>query len=212
MPRGRTKSKMTLKQRREQAFSMFAKGFSDSEIAKKLRVTRQTINNYRRKYEEAIQDEAISNPRLMQDALGNTIRSLHELDQIRENAWKELEDRKLERRVKCPNCDHRFHERFRDPVADHTRVQYLNTLLKAQDQRAKLFGVLGVKQEVFVLVAQVKYVQDKILEFLTRSLCLDDRRKLEEFLTTNPEISEYMSTYGEQSLDDVLELEAEQVS
>lgn len=182
MGRGRTKSKLTLGERRRKAGDLFAKGFSDDEVARELRVTRQTVNSYRRRYEEELHDEARKNPTLLREVLANTMRSLSELDRVRAEAWKHLKNRKTTEVLECQECGHLNEVAIAYEVSDQARTQYLNVLLKAQDQRAKLFGVIGVKADMLVAVAQVKVIQDKVIDFIQRELGPESRAKLEAFL------------------------------
>lgn len=190
MARGKTKSTMSLKQRREKAFDLFLKGYSDLEVAQRLKVTRQTVNNYRRRYEETIHDEARSNPTLLREVVANTMRSLHELERVRSEAWKSMEDRTVEAEFTCTECGEVNVVRHSEPVSDQSRTQFLNVLLKAQDQRAKLFGVIGVKADMLVAVAQVKIIQEKIIRFIQTELDAASRERLEAFLIAEmPELS-----------------------
>lgn len=187
----KTKSKLGLSQRRERAFECFAKGWTNTDVARDLNVHMDTVASYREKYEERIHAQAASNPNFLKDVVSNTIRSLEELDRIRADAWKHLEPRKHRVEHECPECEHTWRETTYFDVSDQTRAQYHNVLLKAQDQRAKLFGVLGIKQEVFVAIMQVKIVQDRILEWMSTNLEGDVREALAEFLEN--ELGEYVN-------------------
>lgn len=192
----KTRSKMTLSERREAAYTLFAKGFTNKAVAESLKVNKDTVKGYRDRYEASIQAQAQANPAFLRDVVANTFRSLHELDKIREDAWKHMERRKEKREfeVECPECGEGFifTTKLDYEIPDQTRVQYQNVLLKAQDQRAKLFGIMGVKQEIMVAMMQVKAVQDRLLHFMAEHLCAADRAELEDFLQS-PEIAQYMS-------------------
>lgn len=193
----KSKSKLGLSQRRERAYEMFARGYTNTDVARELNVNKDTVTNYRKKYESSLHAQAASNPGFLQDVVANTIRSLTELDRIRADAWKRLKDRKIRIEVQCPHCDEEFTIRHELPVTDETAARYHGVLLKAQDQRSKLFGVIGIKQEVFVAILQVKVVQDKILDWLGEHLTGSDREALAEFLESS-EIAAY--TQGQHSL------------
>lgn len=188
----RSNSKLGLSQRREKAFESFAKGYTNTDVAKLLKVHMDTVAGYRRLYEERIHSQAAANPNFLKDVLTNTVRSLEELDRIRADAWKHVENRKKKVTRECPECEHTWREIEEIEVSDQTRATYHNVLLKAQDQRSKLFGVLGVKQEVFVAIMQVKVVQDKLLEWMATNLCAGDREALAVFMET--ELQEYMGS------------------
>ena len=202
MPKGKTKSKLKLSERRETAFTYFARGLSDSEVRKRLRVSQPTVRSYRKLYEETLFDVARSNPTLLNDAMSNTLRSLVELDQIRSDAWKRLENRKIKQDADCPDCGAEFEVVLNVPVSDQARVQYHNVLIRAQEQRAKTLGILGVKQEVFQMIAAVKYVQDQLLAWMQRHLDGESREKLELFLA-QPEIAQYIERYSQTPALDV---------
>lgn len=193
MPRGRTKSRKPREERLQDAFECFAKGMNDTAAARIVGVTRQTAAVYRGLYEKGLHARAQTNPRFLQEIVANTFRALEELDLVRADAWKQLEPRKVKRTIECPNCEHEWKETELYPVSDQSRAQYHNVLLKAQSERAKLLGLLGVKHEMFVAIMQVKFVQDKLLEFMSRSLCAECREALEGFLML-PELVDYMGT------------------
>lgn len=207
----KSKSKLKLSQRRQQAYELFAKGYTNVDVAKDLEINKDTAAKYREKYEASIQSQAAANPGFLRDVLTNTVRSLKELDQIRADAWKQLKPRRMKIEHHCPECEHEWTTTLRFDVSDQSRVQYQNVLLKAQDQRSKLFGVMGVKQEVFIAIMQVKVVQDRILTFLTDNLCAADRAELEAFLQ-GPEMAQYMAASGElDAAQGIMELESEEV-
>lgn len=181
---------MTLKQRREKAFELFLKGYSDAEVAQRIKVTRQTASNYRRKYEQSVHAEARNNPALLREVLANTMRSLQELERVRSEAWRSMEDRLVEHEFSCAECGAENIVSFTEPLSDQARTQYLNVLLKAQDQRAKLFGVIGVKADMLVAVAQVKIAQEKLIEWMAHNLEGATREALANFLEN--ELSQFL--------------------
>lgn len=189
--KGKSKSKLGLSQRRERAFELFARGYTNTDVARDLTVHMDTVARYRGLYEERIHAQAAANPNFLKDVVNNTMRSLEELDRIRADAWKHLEPRTTKVVHECPECETTWTEKEKVEVSDQTRAQYHNVLLKAQDQRSKLFGVLGVKQEVFVAIMQVKIVQDKVLEWMAENLEGDLRDALATFLVE--ELGEYVN-------------------
>jgi transposase-like protein len=160
--RGSTDSPYSLQERKEMARTLFVRGSSVRDVMEALQVSEDTARRYRKAYEDEIKEQAENNPQMLRQVLDNTIRSLEELEEVRREAWL----------------------RFESAVNDNARTGYLNTLLKAQKQKADLFGLLGVKQEYMIYVNAVKAVQDKILQFLAENLCDADRQALEHFLTT----------------------------
>jgi len=191
MPKGRTKSKLSLEERRLAAFDLFRQGMSDGDVGRQIGVSRQTAYSYRKIYEKRLYERASANPRFFRDVVANTMRALEELDQVRADAWKQLRRKRTKVPVTCPHCSEDFDFTVEYPVSDQSRSQYHSTLLKAQEQRSKLLGVIGVKHEVFIAIMQVKIVADKLMAFMGRELCANDREKLEEFLT-GPEMIDYM--------------------
>jgi transposase len=170
MAKGRTASSLSLSERRDEASALFLKGLTVAEVARRLEVTWDTAKGYQRWFEDNLNAEATDNPQLLSNVLKNTIQMLHELDQVRAAAWRA------------------YHGKHASP---QTKLQALNTVRAATQDKAKLFGLFGVKQDVLVLVTNVKVVQDKLLQFMRDSLCEDDRAKLEHFLTS-PELAQYM--------------------
>jgi hypothetical protein len=188
--KGKTKSKLTLRQRREQAYRLFAQGVHDIDVARELKVSRKTVASYRQRYEGVIEEEAGNSPTLLQDVLKSTVRALRELDLIRADAWKRLTEKPTKHKFDCESCGDEVVIELPLPPTDQARVQYQNVLLKAQEQRAKLLGVLGVKQEVFIQFNNIKIVQDKVLEWMGRNLCATDRERLAVFMET--ELQQYL--------------------
>lgn len=185
MAKGKTKSKLTLSERREEAAQLVARGFTDTDIARKLGVSRKTARSYREFYERKLKAEVAERPDLLRDVLGNTVRQLREFDDIRKLAWENLRRRKKTFSVICEECSHEMEYVYQEPPTDTAIVQYQNVLLKAADARAKLFGLLGVKQEIFVEIQNVNLVQNKILAWMADNLDGDARAKLADFIETD---------------------------
>jgi predicted transcriptional regulator len=181
MPRGRTASGLTLQQRKSKARERFTQGFSNEQIAVELDIHPTTVGQYRREYEADLGAAARANPELLRDVLNNTVRALQELDMVRQRAWEEYESSRARHHFECPECGHEFDEV--SGTGAQTRNQLLNTITKAQEQRGKLLGLFGVKQEFFLHVQNVRVVQETLLAFMAQHLCAVDKRKLEELLT-----------------------------
>lgn len=161
MPRGRSASPYRLQERKTRAFEMFAEGRSNRDVCRALRVTDDTAGRYRKEYESHLRDLARSQPELLQDALLNTLRNLEELELIRKRAWRD----------------------YNRAETNHSKAQFLKILLSAQEQRARLFGVLGIKADYAARVESIMYIADRLMDFMGRELCDHDRAKLEHFLT-----------------------------
>lgn len=183
----KTKSKLKLSQRRERAFELFARGYTNRAVKEDLNVSNDAVAGYRKLYEERIHAQAASNPGFLSDVLQNTLRILEELDQVRSDAWQRIsKQRKI--RMECPHCEHTFTVKV--DLSDQTRAQYHNVILKALDSRAKVFGILGVKAEMFAQVQQVQYVQGRVLEYLAKNLPPQYKEELATWMET--ELSEYV--------------------
>lgn len=174
---GRTKSKLSLNERKQRAFRKFNKGFgpADAYHDKKLNISYDTARRYYKEWEAKARESARKDPDFLRDILANTLRALEELDEIRRAAWKEYSKGSLNPQV---------------------RQSLLNTMLRAQEQRQKLMGVFGVRQEVFVYLQQFQLFQVQLLDFLKRKLCAEDREQLIEFLDS-PEIRPFLGGNGE---------------
>lgn len=206
----RTKSNLSLSQRREESFKMFARGHTNVEVARALKINKDTAASYREHYEKRIHAQAAANPGFLRDVLVNTFRALEEIDQIRSDAWKQIsEERTISYEIECGECGAELEARLQMPMGDEARTKYQNVLLKAQDQRAKILGVLGVKSEVIAAMMQIKSVQDAILKFMVEKLCHDDKQELEAFLTS-PEMSGYFG--GAVQAFDAIDVQALEVA
>lgn len=180
MPRGKTASRYSLAERRRVAFSLFTKGFTNEQVAKELNVHKGTVKQYRDAYDEEIALQVQANPNLLRDALKNTVQALGEIDEVRRSAWQEYEAAQHDLTTKCPSCEHEFVVQGAPSIT--TRNQLLKTITAAQDQRAKLLGLFGVKAEFLHHVNAVRLVQERLLQFMRQHLCAADKAKLETLM------------------------------
>lgn len=152
------------------------KGWTNADVARDLAVHPDTVARYRDEYEKRIDTIAKNNPGMLLEVIQNTVRAIEELDIVRMTAWREYEAKE---HVECEACGNEV------PVAKvgpQTRNTFLKTVLAAQEQRHKLFGLFGVKQEFFMQVQQIRELQNKLLDFMQRELCAADREKLAAYL------------------------------
>lgn len=180
----RTASHLSLSERREKASELFLKGLNVAEVARRLDVEWDTAKGYQRWHEDRIAKQAAENPQLLSDVLRNTVAMMAELDQVRAAAWRQ----------------------YHTTESAQTRLQALNTVRQAGSDKAKLFGLFGVKHEVYALMANVKMVQDRLIAFMTNHLCDDDRTQLEALLMS-PELQQYMGA----PMLPMIELESQEV-
>lgn len=195
----KSKSKLGLSQRRERAFQLFARGYTDVDVRKDLGVAKDTVAGYRRQYEANISAQATANSELLSQVIGNTMRSLQELDMIRADAWQHMESRTVRTRITCPHCEEEFIHKLVYEVSDQTRAQYHNVLLKAQGERTKLFGLIGVKQEMMARYESINALSQLILAFMVEELCNADRLKVADL------VEKHMAAHG--GMPVVLELD-----
>lgn len=170
MPRGRTASLMSLSERREEASSLYLKGFTVTEVARRLKVAWDTAKGYKEWHERRIEEEAASKPQLLSDVLRNTIAMMAELDQVRAAAWRT----------------------YHTAVSQQVKLQALNTVRSAGNDKAKLFGLFGVKHEVYATMANVKLVQDRLIAYMRDQLCDECKPGVEQLLMS-PELQQYMN-------------------
>lgn len=180
----KSKSKLSLSQRRERAFELFAKGYTDVAVRQDLRVAKDTVASYRRMYEQSLATQAAAMPEFLTQVVLHTFRSLQELDLIREDAWKHMEPRQVRTKIECPECGEEFVHKLIYEVSDQTRAQYHNVLLKAQGERSKMLGLMGVKAEMLARYESINALSQAIMKFMIESLCDDDREKVAEFVET----------------------------
>lgn len=181
MPRGRTESPHRLQERKRLAFSMFTKGYTNAQVAERLTVHPGTVVQYRQQYEEEISSQVQSNPGLLRDVLQNTVQALTELDEVRRSAWMEYEAATHPVQVQCPcGCEYEFVALEASSIT--TRNQLLKTITAAQEQRAKLLGLFGVKADFLHHVNAIRLVQERLLAFMRQHLCTVDKEKLEALM------------------------------
>lgn len=175
MPRGVNTSGLNRQQRLERSFEMFAKGYRNVDVRRRLKISADTCRRYRQLYEEHLQHEVTDNPRMLTDVLGNTVRVIEEIDLVKKDAWGRL-DKRQGREHYCEECECHI------PLSISEAVALERVILETTQQRMRLFGLLGVKQEYFIHVQRIQLIQAKIIEFLQSELCEDDRRKFERFM------------------------------
>lgn len=160
MARGRTGSPLKLSARKEKAFELYARGYRVSEVARELTVAWDTAKRYQDAYEAMVRDRALENPDVLADVVTNTFRALVECEQARAAAWY----------------------RYEHASTDQARAAFLNLALKAGSDRAKLYGLLGVKPEYAAHMEKIRQRQAKLMEFMNSELCPIDRQRLIEFI------------------------------
>lgn len=202
MSKGKTRSKLSLSERRERAVELIGRGFTDTDVARDLQVSRKTAATYRAIFEADLQERVRSAPDTLRDVLGNTFRQLSELDDIRKLTWQKLQRKKATIEVMCDGCGEITEYTYQEPPSDQATVQYQNVLLKAADSRSKLLGLLGVKQDVFIEIQNVTIVQTKIMAWLQNHLDPQQREKLAVFIET--ELAEYIGADPSESTTPVL--------
>lgn len=184
-----TAKKKTRSQRIERATELFSRGYSNMDVARDIGISRNTATAYRKIYEERLKTKTAENPRFLHDIIGNTVRQIEELDEARKALWKDYELARVGLEIECESCE----EVMLVPVASMTtRNSLMANIIKVQDQRSKLYGVIGVKAEFFAMVAGVKAVQDALLAFMSAELCPADRAKLDRYMDS-PEIAQYLT-------------------
>lgn len=183
-----SKSGLTRSERIEKACELYARAYSPTDVARKLKVARNTAIAYRVIYESRMQKAVNDDPGFLTDIVGNTMRMLVELDQTRSRLNKDADMVAEKFTVECDNCGHEI--LVKSPNFE-LRAKIIGQVLKAQDMRAKLFGTLGVKAEFMQMVAITKRVQDMIIKFMSEELCERDMAKLKTLLNS-PAMLQYM--------------------
>lgn len=177
-----TRSSLRLSQRKERAFELFGRGWTAVDVASELDVSEDTAQRYKREWRDRIELQARENPAMLIEVLQNTIQALYENDQIRKRLWEEYERASEGTHIECDECGNILNL---PSSAYNTRRQLLNSIMEAQNQRAKLYGLFGVKAEFFSQVQKIKALQDALLEFMRQELCATDRGKLDDWLQRN---------------------------
>lgn len=178
---------MTRSQRIEEAYKLFARGYSNADVAREIGVHPDTVTGYRRMYEQEMARSANSNPHIFSEVLLNTKRALTELDEVRKDAWAQI---RQERKVVFA-CDHCGEDNeIGLPLTDASRAKYHSIILNAQTQRAQLHQLLSNRTEILVRHEHTRIVQEKILGWLKDNLSVSDREKLALFIET--ELTDYM--------------------
>jgi hypothetical protein len=157
---GKTTSPLKLSLRKEKAFELYARGFRIADVARDIQVAWTTASRYRDAYDQAIAAQAADNPELLSDVIANTFRSIKECDETRRAAW----------------------DRYQKATTDQSRAAFLSLAMKANIDRAKLIGLLGVKPEYAARMEAVRSQQARLIEFMNTEMCALDRERLIAYL------------------------------
>lgn len=160
---GQRRHQMGLGQRKEKARELFTKGYRNAEVAREIGVHPDTVTRYRREYDQSIKDAAQANPNLLRDVVQNTVQSLEHLDNVRAEAWKMYEQAETKQ----------------------VKATFLNTVLKAESERAKILGLMGVKGDTLAFVQRVKEQSDALRNYMQEHLCENCRPLLIDFVVQN---------------------------
>lgn len=155
--------RMGMGQRKEKARELFARGYRNAEVAREVGVHPDTVTRYRREYDEALREQAAANPRLLADVVQNTVQSLQHIDEVYKEAWV----------------------RYEHAESAQVKATFLNTALKAEGERAKILGLMGVKGDTLAFVQRIKAQQDALIEHMREHLCNECRPTLIDFIVRN---------------------------
>jgi transposase-like protein len=154
---------MGIGQRKDKARELFIKGYTNAEVAREVGVHPDTVTRYRREYEQSVRDAANNNPTLLRDVVQNTVQALEHLDRVRAEAWK----------------------RYESAETGQVKATFLNTVLKAEGERAKILGLMGVKGDTLAFVQRIKAQQEQLTEHMRENLCDECRPMLIDFIVSN---------------------------
>lgn len=188
MARGKSRSKHSRSERIEIASEYFRRGYGPTEVARKLKISRNTAARYKEIYEERLEARAAKNAHQFNNHPLNAQRMLDELEEARRLAFDEFKKADRKAMVTCEHCEEEMIIAVPDP---DVKAKFLALILRAQQDRSKLFGALGVKADVLAAISAVKFVQEQMLKWMTDNLCVADREKLMAFLMS-PEMAPYM--------------------
>lgn len=188
--KGKTKSTMSYSERKILAFELFSKGFTVTDVAAEVGVSRNTATSYKKRWKEEVKATAAADPASVRDVLTNTALMLDEVNQVRAVAWQNLHRKPGILQIVCESCEHEMEYQYRFPPGDSAIAAYLNLLTKTAEQRAKLLGLMGVDQRLFNEVMAVNHVQNKMLAWLNDNLDAAMRGLLADFIDT--ELAEYV--------------------
>lgn len=163
MPQRSRRHALGIGQRKAKARELFAKGYRNSEVAREIGVHPDTVTRYRDEYNKSLEDQANSNPTLLRDVVQNTVQALEHLDLVRAEAWKQYEGAE----------------------SAQVKATFLNTVLKAEAERAKILGLMGVKGDTLAFVQRIKAQQDALIEHMRENLCDECRPQLINFIVSN---------------------------
>lgn len=201
MSKGKHRSALSRFERIELASEIYRRGGTPSDVARKVKVSRQTAYTYREIYEAQLVEKAAKNAHQLSNHPLNAQRMLDELEEARRLAFQEFQKADRKTKIQCPECEEDIIVQIPDP---DVKAKFLGLILKAQQDRAKLLGALGVKADTLAAVAAVKFVQDAMLKWMMENLCQVDRDALAGFLMS-PDMLPYM---GQQSGVPILEGES----
>ncbi len=173
--------KMPLQDRKAEALRMYSQGASPERVAQRLEVSLETARRYKREFKEEIAREASQSTGLLSSTLPSMIETLNSISKVEFEAWEGYERDSKPVDVPCPECGESLHI---DAAPSNSLQSWLKLALEAQKEKAKVFGVVGIKPEVQARNNAIETMHTLILNFMSTQLDSIAREKVQQFVNT----------------------------
>lgn len=179
MAKGKTKSKLTYSERKETAFELFTRHWSNADIARKLDVTPETISNYKREWEK-IQEESVWNdPNYLNRILEHTKSRVTELEQVMSHGWTAFEGTANE------NAKMAALRIIKDTIMDMAKLQRLtDTRIEIVNQAEKALQVQTILLEMInTVISDCPHCRHALAEKINEVTAIQEGRPEQLALT-----------------------------
>lgn len=116
----------------QEVAELVMKGTKETDIAKMKGISVSSVRSYLNEWEEYVKDKAITNPELFDRVLENSIKFMETFDLMIKNAWE-------------------VHDEAKESSVSATRLSALKVIHELTAQKARLFQLLGPKQDTSYL-------------------------------------------------------------
>jgi len=182
LAKGKTTSIMSYSERKETAFDLFTRHWTNADIARHIGVTPETISNYRREWDKLSEEAAWSDPNYLNKILEHTKARVTELEQVINQTWGIADGGKN----------------------DNARVAALRTIKDTIMDIAKLQRLTDTRIEIVDQAEKATQVQTIILEMINSVIqeCPDCKYKLAIRLSEANALKEGRLAIGEGVIGD----------
>jgi predicted transcriptional regulator len=149
MAKGKTKSSLSYSERKETAFDLFTRHWTNADIARHLEVTPETISSYKKEWEKLSEEAVWNDPNYLNKILEHTRGRIDELEKVISRTW-DVADGSDNQNAKVSAL-----RTIKDTIMDVAKLQRLtDTRIEIVNQAEKALQVQTVILEMINQVIQ----------------------------------------------------------